>query len=111
MKVIVNDSTNIIEVMSEIAELRDNGIFVGAYIISGAGLSIYDVETIPSGVVQAKYCYTVVDGFYVNPAWQEPEATTDEKVERLLIHLVVAGVITEAKYAEITAKTYSNRME
>ena len=36
------------------------------------GAVVHEVETVPDGVEPEKYCYTVEQGFYLNPDWKEP---------------------------------------
>lgn len=69
----------VVEIVSTIAELRDNGVFVGEYIVSNP--EVYDIvdvpaDKIPTDFVSNKYCYTAGKGFYPNPAFSVP---VDEK--------------------------------
>lgn len=36
-------------------------------------VDVYEVETIPEGIVSEQYCYTPEEGFYPNPNYREPD--------------------------------------
>ena len=71
---ILTDEKNKVLVMGNIVEyvesyphfVEQNTI----YQIDGA--VVHEVETVPDGVEPEKYCYTVEQGFYLNPDWKEP---------------------------------------
>lgn len=89
MKVITRKEDNVISAISNTAE--DTGEPTRNIILDNSAIAyapnekpnIYDVEEIPEGVEVEKYCYTEADGFTLNPNYQPPEPSTDERLDVL----------------------------
>ena len=54
---------------------------------------VFEVEEIPEGVESEKYCYTEADGFYKNPNYVEPPASTEELIAELQVAVAELGEI------------------
>ena len=102
MKIITNKNTNVINAISNIAEVNEGArnIILDDYNIAYAPNekpNIYDVNEIPEGVEIEKYCYTEADGFYKNPNYIAPPQPIEEQITDLqlamaeLAELVVGG--------------------
>lgn len=48
--------------------ILDNGTQIACF----REVDVHEVEEIPGGICERKYCYTEADGFYVNESYVEP---------------------------------------
>ncbi|WP_425755500.1 hypothetical protein ACPW7J_13755 [Ihubacter sp. rT4E-8] len=35
-------------------------------------VAVHEIESMPQGIAEIKFCYTAESGFYENPDWKEP---------------------------------------
>lgn len=54
-----------------------------------SSVDIHEVESIPDGVTEGKYCYTKEDGFYLNPEWVEPDMTNIYGIPDDIYHQII----------------------
>lgn len=89
MKVVVYNDNSIAAIREEISYqsngnvITDRGQAIAEILVKG----VYDVEEIPEGVTENKYCYTLEEGFYINENYKEP---IDETTEISEIQLAIA---------------------
>lgn len=89
MKVVVYNDNSIAAIREEISYesngnvITDKGQAIAEILVKG----VYDVEEIPEGVKEGKYCYTEEKGFYINENYKEP---VDEDTEISEIQLAIA---------------------
>ena len=55
----------------------------------------YKVDTIPKGVEVNKYCYTEVDGFYINPNYVGPDPTNIYDIPDETYHAIINDITSE----------------
>ena len=53
------------------------------------------IESVPSEVEAVKYCYTEVDGFYINPNYVEPDLTNIYDIPDETYHAIINDLTTE----------------
>ena len=76
MFIVTDKNTNVVKGHSKTVHYWSNGYPVlddipCAYIKDN--VNVYEVATVPDGILPNKYCYTETDGFTLNPEWIEPE--------------------------------------
>lgn len=57
-------------------------------------VNVHEVESIPDGVEEGKYCYTPEYRFYENPDYQEPDSK-ESVTEQEVIDSIIAEVCNE----------------
>lgn len=73
MKVVVYNDNSIAAIREEISYQSNGNVIIGKgqaiaeILVKG----VYDVEEIPEGVTENKYCYTLEEGFYINENYKE----------------------------------------
>jgi hypothetical protein len=90
MKIIVNRTlNNMICAITQVSEVVENGILCDEFILGVpegnmdlSPFDIYEVETVPTEVEKAKYCYDPVNGFTVNANYK-PRYRPEEEIEKL----------------------------
>lgn len=82
--IIANKDKRIIHISTSIGYetngniILDNGTQIGCF----KEVEVHEVEEIPEGVTEEKYCYTEEKGFYKNENYKEV-ITTESKIEDL----------------------------
>ena len=56
---------------------------------------LHEVESLPEDFVPNKYCYTEVEGFYINPDYVEPDLTNTYGVSDELYHQIIDDYTAE----------------
>lgn len=78
MKYILTGENNVIIAISNTLGEQSNGnplvtdrkgkeYAIAKYLVKNK----YEVEEVPEGITESKYCYTKEEGFYKNPDWRE----------------------------------------
>lgn len=73
---IITDKTNaIIDQATEIKYWQNGYPFIVEKKLAYPSdmVDVYEVETIPEGIVSEQYCYTAEEGFFENPNYREPD--------------------------------------
>lgn len=52
------------------------------------GFTPYEVDSLPDDYEDMKYCYTEADGFALNPDWTDPNAPTQEEINKANIEYI-----------------------
>lgn len=85
MKILVNTNNEVIfksEMMDEVIEDGQKYWYYNENSrIFDMGYSYFEVESVPEHF--QKYCYTVEEGFYLNPNWIEPPKSNEELILEL----------------------------
>ena len=74
---------------------NDNGEF---YAVT-EGFTLHEVEALPSDYADMKYCYTETDGFTLNPNWVDPNAPTQEEINKANIEYL--ALMTDVELLEV----------
>lgn len=88
MYLILNKETRAVEGYGENLDYMSNGYPRLADINTAWPSQMVDVvqtETVPEDLQVHKYCFTMEDGFYLNPEWKEPNKydIPDELLQRI----------------------------
>lgn len=79
MYIITDESNEIMNISSILNDCGDRyQVEENLYILKSDNQNIYSIETVGQEVTPCKYCYTELDGFYINPSWVEPIDTEKE---------------------------------
>lgn len=96
MYIICNVNNVIISVSEEVIS-NPNGSLIANGAVMGGDLKTYNIEGLPDNSRPDKYCYTVEDGFYLNPDYVPSLEETIEELRqgqsKLILMLVEGGVI------------------
>ena len=52
------------------------------YYAVAEGFTLHEVDVLPEDYADMKYCYTEADGFTLNPDWVDPNAPTQEEINK-----------------------------
>ena len=55
----------------------------------------YETDSVPSEVIPEKYCYTEVEGFYINPNWVKPDPTNIYDIPDETYHAIINDLTSE----------------
>ena len=95
---ILTNKENVIIAISSVYELDEEhrNIKLDGYNIAYGPdevINHYEVEEVPEGVQEQKYCYTETNGFILNTEWKEPqEKITLEELQQQVTDLQLAVV-------------------
>ena len=76
MYVITDKKLNVVIDLGETLDYMENGyprIVEKNVAFPVEMVDVYEVEDIAEGICPIKYCYTNLDGFYLNPSYSEPD--------------------------------------
>lgn len=95
MIVVTDTNFNIIQAIGD--EMVDEKIINtnGSHTAFAFSINSYDVDNIPSDVAAYKYCYTEVDGFYLNPDYIEPDTSNTYGIPDEIYHAVIDDYTVE----------------
>jgi hypothetical protein len=123
VKVLVDKLTKVVLDIREQANIVENGIDVGGLIYAQVNqITIYDVDTIPSGVQPQQYLYDPTNGFTPNPNYVKPadinsvidyvtqqqqaSITADQAYKALDVNTTPLADLQKAKIAQLHEKLY-----
>lgn len=78
MFLITEKNENIIIMIGEKLDYMENGyprMVQENVAFPDDAVNVYEVMEVPVGVIAEKYCYTPLDGFFINSKWSEPNNT------------------------------------
>lgn len=83
---ILTNKTNVVVYITTDATLKSDGIHVGNNLVfSDKTLNIISIDIIPTEVAVQKYCYSLENGFYINPSYNNgTNNTVTEQVNYIL---------------------------
>ena len=58
-------------------------------------VNVHEVSEVPSEVIPEKYCYTVEQGFYLNPDYVEPDLTNIYGISDETYHAIINDITSE----------------
>lgn len=101
MYILTNSSKENENAIVHISETLNRQVGNNYYLINNDSIAIppqfvkdvFEVEEIPEGVEAEKYCYTENEGFYKNPNYVEPPASTEELIAELQVAVAELGEI------------------